>query len=211
MGRFFCRLEKCLRRAHPPAITGVYIVVAEPFGGIAVEVLQHRESRILGGGKESFADFELGFCWSNCKRSIAAVPSTVPPRVAFGLLEKVQNVRAGPALAPHLPPLIVIAGVPARVDHPINAARPTKDSSLQIGQRAISHRRDRLGNEVPIVLGVCSHREAEARQFEQQARATSAGLNQADPAGRILGKSRGDNGPRCARTNDNIVETVLFN
>src|ERR1700691_5760619 len=79
-----------------------------------------------------------------------AVRVAFAEKMIFVPLEARQQVIPAPAVEPKLPPMIVVRGLAAHVDHGIDRGRAADDLAARIVEAAAIEPRFRLGLEAPV-------------------------------------------------------------
>lgn len=194
-------------RAPAFAVGDGPLIGAEAFLFGAVEILGHLIASADPGIDEGRIDGVDHAAVGHPERAFAAVIVVGPFGIAFGLPEIGQDVVIAPAREPRLAPLVVVAGMAADVDHPVDARRAAPAAAARPIKLAVVQMFLRLGVEEPvIVVGRLEQLADAGRHPHQQALVLLARLDETDRVARIGRKAIGEHAAGAARADDDIIE-----
>ncbi len=184
-------------------------VGAEAFLLKAVEIVGVLVARLDAGLDEAGEDRRRIVRLGHMQRAARAVVGVAAAFEGFGPLEVGQDVGIGPAGQAHLAPLVIVAGMAADVDHPIDRRGSAPALAARPPQLAVVQVRFRLRPEAPIVVALGRDQAADAgRHSHQQRVVLAASFQQQDLAVRILGQPIGQHAAGRAGADDDVVEAI---
>ena len=121
----------------------------------------------------------------------APVQLVAAVHVILGALEIGQHVFPAPSRVPELAPLVVVAGLAAHVDHPVDGRAAPEPEPPGVGEGAPVEPRFRLGLEAPVGAGVVHGVEVADRDADPEVVVLASGLEQRDPHPGVRGEPVG--------------------
>ena len=203
------RREIGLGRAPPATVADGHLIAAEALLLGPVEVVGQAMAR-LGTGLDDAAVEGMTLRPlppADMQRALASMERGVPVLIAFGLAEIGQHVRIGPARQPHLPPLVIVPGMAADIDHAVDRRGAAQPLAPGPPQPAVVHVRLRLGPEAPVeVVLVLDQLPHAQRHAHQDGGVGTPGLQQQDLGVRVFGESGREHAAGASAADDHIVE-----
>ena len=141
-------------------------------------------------------------------RALGAVRGVGALVMVFVQLEPGQRVAPGPGLvAGQLRPLVVVARLPAHVDHAVDAAAAAQRLAARIAQRAAVQAGGRLGVVEPVGARVADAIQVAHRNVDPVVVVLAAGLDQQHALGCVCAESVGQQAAGRAGADDDVVKS----
>ena len=131
----------------------VHVVPAKAFGVIGVQVVDDREAGCPCSLEKGVTDGQARIGSAQRHRAHRTVPIARAAEVRLGSQKVGASILKAPAVASHIAPLIVFAGMPAGIDHAVYAAGTPHHLAFEQNHLPVMERGNRLEKEVPVVFG----------------------------------------------------------
>ena len=131
---------------------------------------------------------------------------TGPP---LGALEERQDIVPTPAAIAELRPVVVILGLAADVDEPVDRRRAAEHAAARIGNGAAVGAGIGLGLEAPGELLVVEQFHVADRNMDQRVPIAPASLDQDHASGRVFGKTVGQDAAGRPSADDHVIRLHL--
>ncbi len=199
-GRAGERRQEGRRAGLAPAVLDVELAERDAVELLAVVVVVERHAGLLGGGDDRGVDRMRLVAREHVQRPAAAVKRGLAPVEVLRALEQGQHVLVAPARVAEVRPRVVVAAVPAGVDHAVESARSAQHLAawpvqLTPGARALRH-----GAIAPVLLAV-PQLEQPRGLVDRRVRVGAAGLHD-DDRRTAVDEAACDHGPRRPRADD---------
>ena len=130
----------------------VAVEACEPLLSVAVHVVRQGVTGVLGGLEERTEQRVLGRTALQNERPVATAPVVGAGQAGLHPLEVGQAVQVVPGLHAGLgAPALVVEGVAALEDHPVDAARPAEQLAARVVDAPSVHERLGVGLVLPVV------------------------------------------------------------
>ena len=142
------------------------------------------------------------------QRAVAAVEAVGPVLVGLGPQEVGQAIVPRPAVAAKIGPAVIVAAMPAHIQHRVDGARPAQRLAARLKAAPPVQPGLRNGAIGPVAqLAAPRHQPDRAhRRADQDMVAAAPRFQQADLNRRILAEPRGERRARRSAPRDHIVE-----
>ena len=214
-----CRLQEGLGRVPADAGALVDVEVADAFVVAAVEVVAARQAGLDGGGEKGVEDRPVQALLLDAPFAALALAGRIEPGrgvervgalVEVLVLEEVRQAlapapaRVG-AVAVADAPAVVVARLPAHVDHAVDAARAAQHLAARIAQAPAVQAGGGLGRVQPVGARVADAIEVADRDVDPEVVVAAAGLDHEDVLATIGAEPVGEQAAGGAGAADDVV------
>ncbi len=198
--------QERIRCRRPPAVADGKVRLGNALGlGPVIIPALGKPGFLAGFGKQLIQRrFDVGRRGFQEPVAVMMFIRTAP--TALGFLEVGQNIFVAPAGQAHLPPLVVVHGVAARIDHRVDRGRAAEDfASWERYLPAIAMGLG-LGLEIPAQLFALGHRPHGDGHMNPEIAVLAAGFQQQNLAAGVLAQPVGEHTARRTRTDHNVIK-----
>ena len=203
-----CRTQEALGRG--PAHAGFlgHLEVAAAFIGAPVEIIDFGNAALGRRLAEDVENFPIDPGRLDPPLAAGAVELVLALPVILGSLEVGQDVVPAPAGIAELAPVIVVARLPAHVDHAVDRSAPAQHLATGIVQHLAVQARLRLGHEAPVGARVAHRVEIADRDVDPDVPIVSTRFEQQHPFGGVGRETVGEHAARRPSPDDDVVEVA---
>ena len=199
------------RAAFAPARAAVELRDLIKPHALVVAGVEVRDLAVLAAGRrldEGAGDRARVLLVRHLQRAVAAVEAVGPVLVGLGPQEVGQAIVPRPAVAAKIGPTVIVAAVPAHIQHCVDGAGPAQRLAARLKTASPVQLRLRNGAIGPVAqLAAPRHQPDRAhRRADQDMVAAAPRFQQADLNRRILAEPRGERRARRSAPRDHIVE-----
>ena len=203
------RPQESARRGLPPAVQDVALVVADTELGGAVVVGVARQALGGGPGHEGLADRVEPVHVRDGQLALAAAqPVVARADLALRALEVRQHFGGGPAPVARCGPLVVVRGQAAVVYKAVDGGGAAQRAPLRKGNAPAFGVGRWLAGELPGERRVEQHLDEACRNVQERVPVGRSRFQHAHGGLAVLAQAIGEDAPRSAGANDDVVEDV---
>jgi len=144
------------------------------------------------------------------QRATAAMQRIGTARVALRLLEIRQNIAPAPARIALCPPVFIVLGLSAHIDHGVDGAGSAQHLAARLIAPAAAEPGLRHRAHGPVEVFLLGHQRQARGTVDQHAAVLAAGLQQTHAHLRVLAQPRRQHGSRRAASDHQIVAHALL-
>src|SRR5215469_10096121 len=194
--------------AGAAAATAGLLTPADRVAGAArqvVDVGPELEAKLLRRGDDGVTRFGLLGHRRGGQKAGAAMDFSLFAGPPLSALEEGQHVVPAPAAIAELRPMVVILGLAADVDEPVDRRRAAQHAAARIRDRPPGGAGIGLGLEAPSDLLVIEQLHVAHWDVDQRVPVAPASLEQDDADGGVLGQPVGEHTPGRAGADDDVI------
>ena len=203
------RFEKCARRRPAPAALLVDVEGTDALVVAAVEVGNGFVAGLFGGGAERIEQIPAHARRRDMPFAADGVHVAFAHEMVFVLLEERQHVVPAPAVQAELPPMIVIGGLAAHIDHGVDRRRTADHLAARIVEAAAVEAFLGLGLEAPIGARIANGEQIADRNMKPDPVVAATGFEDKHALAGIGGQAVGEDAAGRAGAGDDVVVVAV--
>lgn len=205
------RRQIAARRAPALAAMDGQLIGPHALLGIAVEVGRIGMPGLLARLDQRLEHRMARLGVADLQRPIGAVEVVAAVLVRLRPLEIGQHVAEAPAFQAQLAPLVIVARMPADIDHAVHRRRSAQHLAARPVHAPVAQLRLAFGLVVPVEFGALRQQRADAgRHVDHQRLVARPGLQKQNLVLRIGRQPVRQNAARRARADDDVVESLGY-